>query len=581
VIFGAANFYHTSEIFEKTTQFSYLSEREREITFKTENGFYYRYYKILTSYNEKPFSSRLEKFFADNLTEYPSTIQPIKRFNVYPEVMLVLGSFYLVFEKMITSLNMTFKECWDVSRGPGFPPIQSCIGIQEPMYFYLNCIWFLAAITTVCIFLTGASLGSGLFGGLVAVVCFFFNHGESTRVQTYPPLRESFGFPFFMMHHLCITKVLQSQQVTWQQLLALSSLTAAFLLSWQFGQFVVLVQIYVIFFLHVMHLISFNQSLCLALAICKHIVDLLKMKLGRGSDFSSLLYLSQAEFQSLPSLTVAGYSSTLLLPSVIVAVTFCILHFLRSLFIQRQKQRAETSSQSDVSSHVPHVYHVIMLGAFAVMAGVFMRLKLFLTPQMCIVTSLLASRRHIPIKQTSMHAGLLALLLAGMAVQGVSNLKKQYDVSPCGGLAETEELLNWIDQIQPEGAFAGNMNIMASILLSTERPIVNHPQFEDEGVRNRTMAVYRIFSRQPAMKVYQVLHELQVSFIVIINQSVEVLGGIWDILEPRILNWTPLYELLVSGNPHPFKRVFQNEVYTVIQMPLKAIEFRPPRSYKA
>ena len=37
VVFGAANFYHVSEVFEKTTEFSYLSEREREITFKTEN----------------------------------------------------------------------------------------------------------------------------------------------------------------------------------------------------------------------------------------------------------------------------------------------------------------------------------------------------------------------------------------------------------------------------------------------------------------------------------------------------------------------------------------------------------------
>jgi len=39
------------------------------------------------------------------------------------------------------------------------------------------------------------------------------------------------------------------------------------------------------------------------------------------------------------------------------------------------------------------VYHGLQLGAFTVMAAVFMRLKLFWTPQMCLMTSPLASKQ--------------------------------------------------------------------------------------------------------------------------------------------------------------------------------------------
>lgn len=49
---------------------------------------------------------------------------------------------------------------------------------------------------------------------------------------------------------------------------------------------------------------------------------------------------------------------------------------------------------------------------------------------------------------------------------------------------DQEELVGWINQNTTSNAvFAGAMPTMATIKLTTHRPIVNHPHYEDAGLR--------------------------------------------------------------------------------------------------
>ncbi|KIH67347.1 hypothetical protein ANCDUO_02322 [Ancylostoma duodenale] len=48
-----------------------------------------------------------------------------------------------------------------------------------------------------------------LLGGFVAVLAFAFNHGEATRVQWTPPLRESFAFPMIIAQIAVVTYILK------------------------------------------------------------------------------------------------------------------------------------------------------------------------------------------------------------------------------------------------------------------------------------------------------------------------------------------------------------------------------------
>ncbi|KAI0208675.1 putative C-mannosyltransferase DPY19L1 [Lamellibrachia satsuma] len=220
---------HIASMFENDRHFSHLSTLERELAFRTEMGLYYSYYKTII---EAPtFFNGLYSIMNDNITEYPKVINTLNRFNLYPEVVLGLG--FRIFTDVTSYFSMRTKTCWTVNRGNGLSPVQSCEGIGEPSYFYIESVFALNGLCMAVFFLFGVYLSRTVSGGLLAVMAFFYNHGECTRVQWTPPLRESFGFPFLIAEMFVVTHILRVARPSYHNSLVMAAAVICFMLSWQ------------------------------------------------------------------------------------------------------------------------------------------------------------------------------------------------------------------------------------------------------------------------------------------------------------------------------------------------------------
>uniref|UniRef100_H2ZHL2 C-mannosyltransferase DPY19L1 n=1 Tax=Ciona savignyi TaxID=51511 RepID=H2ZHL2_CIOSA len=654
---------HIWTMFENDRHFSHLSSLERDLTFRTEMGLYYSYYKTMV---EAPSAfNGMKQIVYDNITEYPSTINVLKRFNLYPE--LVIGTVYRAFDSFTKACKIKTMTCWKINRGD-LPPINSCEGIGDPHYFYVNCIYAINSSMMSFVFLYGWYIsGNSLWGGLICVAFYFFNHGEATRVMWTPPLRESYSFPFLILELLLVTHMIKCQKPDYfKHMSAICAAAFLFMLPWQFAQFALLTQSACVFALYILEFIGswkmmilihaqiiallanfvfqfgnemlltsfYASSLVAIFVIVKleraidsrkriiyilyaiqvltwligtfvlkkliatalmtaddaHIWEILKSKFSDFNNFHTMLYTCAKEFDFLEMETVLKLSKTLLIPTMFLVTGTLAFKCLKHEYTQYKKKEAETSDDTEVelyneeaSAHrskplAELVYTVLQMIAFTFMAILIMRLKLFMTPMMAITAALLAHRQLFGfIGSRQRHGAMICLVLAMACVVGFGNLSHQWNIIGEFENWPHEQLLNFINEnLSPNAVFAGAMPTMASIKLSCLRPIVNHPHYEDAGLRERTMKVYSMYSRRTLEEVRDTVEAMGVDYYVLedswcVRKTRDgcQMPEIWDIEEPEKRGRTPACAV-ARANPRPwFDIVYKNDVYTVLKVQKK------------
>eukprot|EP00116_Pleurobrachia_bachei_P003509 sb/3463771/ len=457
------------------------------------------------------FVEGLQGLVNDTGTEYPNHINSLKRFNVYPEV--VLGGIFRIFSHLTAAFDVEhlFKACYTINRGNGLSPVTSCDGLGDEMVFYVNCVFAMAGLQVSIMFYFGSHLAGNILGGLLAVSSFFYNHSECSRVQWIPALRESFSFPLLLLQTLLLSQTLRNGPSK-PRLASLFLATLATVLPWQFCPFALFTQVLSLFAAHTLfrleHLTPALDTICVAFlvgavlqffnpmlisslylasyvalrtlvwwrnnelgnifltltrqlwakkttakdqgksstkdgkkqknttkkpesenptppdklltapvtirsvlvdgvifvtltALYKvtsgyllqlsddaHIFNILRAKFTSYGDFHTMLYTCSPAFDFIGVESFLKLTITLLLP-----VAVCVVGRLGYLYFS---QLYHTTQEGEGRLDGVYAYHVFQLACYTGMAVLLMRLKLFMTPYMCVMSGLAASNAVLP-----------------------------------------------------------------------------------------------------------------------------------------------------------------------------------------
>ncbi|XP_039192735.1 probable C-mannosyltransferase DPY19L1 isoform X5 [Crotalus tigris] len=318
-------------------------------------------------------------------------------------------------------------------------------------------------------------------------------------------------------------------------------------------------------------ILKFLMCLIFGISDDVHISNLLKAKLTGYRDFDTSMYTCAVEFDFMEKETPVRYMKTLLLPVVLILFSVIVVKAFQYVMLkEKSSERQEYYfNQGEI------VYHALQLLFFTILAILIMRLKLFLTPHMCIMASLICSKQLFGWVFYKIQPGTLVLtILAMMAFEGIANLQKEWSIVGEFSNLPQEELLLWIKaNTKPDAVFAGAMPTMASVKLSAQRPIVNHPHYEDAGLRARTKIVYSMYSRKPAKEVKRELLKMGVNYYILEDSWCLrrtkpgcSMPEIWDIEDLANAGKIPLCNLMCKDSRPYFRTVFNNNIFKVLEV---------------
>ncbi|EYC21751.1 hypothetical protein Y032_0018g3511 [Ancylostoma ceylanicum] len=195
-----------------------------------------------------------------------------------------------------------------------------------------------------------------------------------------------------------------------------------------------------------------------------------------------------------------------------------ILLFVVCFFVT-EREELLCRSRERGKAYADIFYNVVQTFCYSVMALLIMRLKLFMTPHLCISCAILANNKMMKAINIRLnrhiHAVLIIAIISAMAFTGKPKVEKLLRLEGNYIHSEDKPFFEWIlTETRENDVFAGSMLITAMIKLSTLRPILNHPHYEDARMRKTTEKVYSLLSRKPISEVHSTLKMTGANYVV-------------------------------------------------------------------
>ncbi|XP_043922474.1 probable C-mannosyltransferase DPY19L4 isoform X2 [Protopterus annectens] len=443
VISGLMYAIYLSTYHERRFWFSSRQDLEREITFQSDSGFYYHYYKKLLKASS--FSRGLHELTHDNSSISLRTINAVQQLNLYPE--LVASILY----RMSGSQEAV-----------------------EPVYFYIGVVFGLQAVYVTAVFVCSWIMSGTWVAGMLAVVWYIINRPDTTRADYAVPLRENWALPYFAWQVTALTGLLKNNITSSAERLCyllLSASTFTFVMMWEHSHYVLFVQAVALFLLDTFDLVQSRKIAdvyrlylcCISLGYIlqfqnfslltspllslvagtvlarhiqrdmksgrfvarvmkvvlhfylvfvitatlhfvvktvflheenKHVLHFLEVKFGLNTkkNLTTSLLLCHGFLQTPSQDFFLRLTQTSLLPFYVLIFGTCLLSTLQAIFRRLRGLNSKekiTSSQEDrtIGENPEVIYHVLHTVLFGLLTMMFEGLKYIWTPYVCILTA--------------------------------------------------------------------------------------------------------------------------------------------------------------------------------------------------
>ena len=243
-----------------------VDEDLRLIRLHSEQSFYYSYYKDFV--DAPDLQAGLRMFLHDDRSESPSVINALRRFNIFPE--LVLGAL------MRQLRGVTGK-------------------LLDPFDFYALVIFGLHAMKTFTIMLISSAMLGGdasgplknnVYASVVTGLWLLGNFSNVDRVGMIS-LRENFALPFLFLQVFHVVSILRraaegnrdsggsgdsevAVRVSWREAIRLLISTVGFMVPWQLASFIILTQVVALMCVELLSALSLARLVAFRRALDAH-----------------------------------------------------------------------------------------------------------------------------------------------------------------------------------------------------------------------------------------------------------------------------------------------------------------------
>jgi len=530
-------------IFQKTYFFQNTSEDYKKQIFYSENAFYYSFYEQLAKTSN--WGGEMKKNRSNDRVQYPEKINVFKKYNIWPEV---LGSilYRISGEKLAV-------DVFD---------------------YYIGYVIVLSALGMGILYLLAYELTGSIVGAVMSVFFVIMSFPWSTRLISYPGLRENFGIPTLILQvYLLVRYFKYKKKKNWWLVIGATILHVLF---WQFSTYTLLIEIVAIFILNTKRkdekLLTDVMVLIITMIFCKllisgvdsnnHVLDYLKFQLFKTvPNFHIMMYHCNGGFEIINEKILGALFENLLL-------LMMVFGWLGVKFI---KGREGKVFQFVTMLSLGYLFFGVIANRFIVLAIPFLALSAVMVFSGIYWNNIVGKKNNI--LKLLAKSGLLMFVFISWGLIKSSDVMGYLKNGVSNNYSSSIEPYKWINEnTDINSVFGASMPLTSKILLMTGRKISNNPFYEDANNRQKTYEIYRMYGRESEGAMYEIARKNALNYLIVEKNMCygKTITGCssYDlyITEDRNKTLPPLCQILGKNNSKYFETVFENNSYRIIKV---------------